>query len=287
MAPRPYWTGTIRLSLVVLPVQIFSAVNASGNVRFHQVHKPSGQRVRHQNIVPGIGPVEREDIVKGYEYSKGEYVLIDPEELKDLRLESKNSFSITEFVDRSEIEAVYFDEPYYVVPDGDGAQEAFAVVREALRVEEKVGLGQIVVAGRERIAALQPYDKGMLLQTLRYAEDLKKAREFFSDVDDAKVDKDQLALARQLIEQKAASFAPDKFKDHYEDAVRDLIQRRMKGKRVHIEPEAKKGGGEVIDFMDALRRSLGKSGGEKRAAAPAKARSGRTARKRAETRRRA
>jgi DNA end-binding protein Ku len=286
MAPRPYWTGTIRLSLVVLPVQIYSAINSSGNVRFHQVHKPTGKRVRHQNVVPGVGPVEREDIVKGYEYSKDQYVLIDPEELQDLRLESKNSFAIVQFVDRTEIDAIYFDDPYYVVPDGEGAQEAFAVVREALRAAKKVGLGQIVVGGRERIAALQPCSKGMMLETLRYDEDLKKAHEFFSGIEVVKVDKDQLSLAGQLIEQKSAPFEPEKFKDRYEDAVRDLIQRRMKGKRVHIEPEAKKGG-EVIDFMEALRRSLGKSGAVKRAA-PAKAggRSGRS-RKRAETRRRA
>jgi len=285
MAPRPYWTGTIRLSLVVLPVQIFSAVNRSGNVRFHEVHKPTGKRVRHQNVVPGVGPVEREDIVKGYEYSKDQYVLIEPDELRELRLESKNSFAIVQFVDRSEIDAIYFDDPYYIVPDGEGAQEAFAVMREAMRAEKKVGLGQIVVGGRERIAALQPCNKGMMLETLRYDEDLKKAREFFGAIEEVRVDKDQLELARRLIEQKAGAFEPERFKDHYEDAVRELVQRRMKGKRVHIEEEPKKGG-EVVDFMDALRRSLGKGGGEKRAAKPQQTRTSR-ARKRGESRRRA
>lgn len=283
MAPRPYWTGAIRLSLVVLPVQIYSALNRAGDVRFHQVHKPSGKRIRHQNVVPGVGEVEREDIVKGYEYSKDKYVLLEPDELKELRLESSKTFSVVQFADRNEIDAIYFDDPFFVAPDGEAAQEPFAVIRDSLRAARKVGLGQIVVGGRERIAALQPCGKGMLLETLRYAEDIKKASEFFSGVDAVAVDKDQLALAKQLIAQKSAPFDPDKFKDHYEDAVRDLIARRMKGKRVHIDAESKKGG-EVIDFMEALRRSLGKAGSSRKAE-PSKGR--KPARKRSETRRRA
>jgi len=286
MAPRPYWTGAIRLSLVVLPVQIFSALNRRGDVAFHQIHKPTGKRVRHQNVVPGVGPVEREDIVKGYEYAKDQYVLLEPDELKDLKLESADSFSVIQFVDRNDIDAIYFDDPFFVTPDGDAAQEPFAVMREALREARKVGLGQIVVGGRERIAALQPCGKGMMLETLRYENDLKEAEDFFADVDKVTVDKDQLTLAKQLIEQKAGKFDPAKFKDHYENAVRELINRRMKGKRVKVEPEAKKSG-EVIDFMEALRRSLGKGGGRKAArAAPARKTRKSTA-KRSQARRRA
>lgn len=269
MAPRPYWTGAIRLSLVVLPVQIFSALNRAGEVGFHQIHKPTGKRVRHQNVVPGVGPVEREDIVKGYEYAKDQYVLLEPDELKGLKLESADSFAVVQFVDRNDIDAIYFDDPFFVAPDGDAAQEPFAVMRDALRAARKVGLGQIVVGGRERIAALQPCGKGMMLETLRYEEDLKAAHDFFAGVEKVTVDKDQLALAKQLIEQKSGKFDPGKFKDHYENAVRELIGRRMKGKRVKVEPEAKQGG-EVIDFMEALRRSLGKSGGKPASAAPAR-----------------
>jgi len=254
---RPYWTGAIRLSLVVLPVRLYHAVDTRSEVHFHQIHKSSGKRVRHQNVVPGRGAVERDEIVKVYENAKDQYVLLEPEELKAVRLESADSFSIVQFVDRNEIDAIYFDEPYFVVPDGDAGLEAFAVVRDALRAEKKVGLGQIVLSGRERIAALQPCGKGMLLETLRYAEDLKKAGKYFDGMKKVAVDKDQLGLAKKLIEQKAAPFDPERFKDHYENALRELIERKLKskGRRIRTEePEHK--GAEVIDLMEALRQSV-------------------------------
>src|SRR5262245_49227725 len=263
MAARPYWTGAIRLSLVVLPVEIFSAVDPAGDVHFHQIHKPSGKRVRYQKIVEGKGPVENEDIAKGYEISKGHYVVIDPEDLKKLRLETAETFNIVQFVDRSEIDSIYFDTPYFVVPDGEAGQEAFAVIRDALRTTRKVGLGQIAVSGRERMAALQPCGKGMMLETLRYEDDLKKARDFFSDIKDVKADSDQLDLAKKLIEQKSARFEPEKFKDHYESAVRDLIKRKMKGVKLEAEEEEPRRRADVIDFAEALKRSLGKGGKEK------------------------
>jgi DNA end-binding protein Ku len=263
MAARPYWTGAIRLSLVVLPVEIFSAVDPAGDVHFHQIHKPTGKRVRYQKIVEGKGPVENEDIGKGYEISKGHYVVIDPEDLKKLRLETAETFNIVQFVDRSEIDSIYFDTPYFVVPDGDAGQEAFAVIREALRATRKVGLGQIAVSGRERMAALQPCGKGMMLETLRYEDDLKKAQTFFSAIKEVKADSDQLDLAKKLIGQKSAIFEPEKFKDHYESAVRDLIKRKMKGKKIAAEEEEPRRGADVIDFAEALKRSLGKGGREK------------------------
>ncbi|MFM9844536.1 MAG: Ku protein [Dongiaceae bacterium] len=272
MPARPYWTGSIRLSLVVLPVQIFSAVDPAGAVRFHQIHKRSGKRVRYQKIVEGGGPVDNEDIVKGFEISKDRYVAIDPEDLKKLRLETAESFNIVQFVDRNEIDAIYFDEPYFVVPDGEAGQEAFAVIRDALRASQKIGLGQIVVSGRERIAAIQPCGKGLLLETLRYDDDLKNARDFFSGIEDKKADSDQLALAKKLIEQKTAAFAPEKFKDHYESAVRELIKRKSKGRKVAAEEPQPRRGADVIDFVEALKRSLGKGGKGKPAAASAKVR---------------
>jgi DNA end-binding protein Ku len=267
---RPYWTGAIRLSLVVLPVRLYHAVDTRSEVHFHQIHKASGKRVRHQNVVPGRGAVERDEIVKGYEYAKDQYVLLEPEELKAVRLESADNFSIVQFVDRNEIDAIYFDEPYFVVPDGDAGLDAFAVVRDALRAEKKVGLGQIVLSGRERIAALQPCGKGMLLETLRYAEDLKKAGKYFDGMKKVAVDKDQLGLAKKLIEQKAAPFDPERFKDHYENALRELIERKLKskGRRIRTEEPERKGA-EVIDLMEALRQSVGrKSGAVGRASAP-------------------
>src|SRR5262245_6397793 len=270
MAPRPYWTGAIRLSLVVLPVEIFSAVDPAGEVHFHQIHKPSGKRVRYQKVVEGKGQVENEDIAKGYEFSKGHYVVIDPADLKKLRLETAESFSIVRFVDRSEIDSVYFDKPYFVVPDGEAGQEAFAVIRDALRATRKVGLGQIAVAGRERLAVLQPCGKGMMLETLRYEDDLKNARDFFSGIKDVKADSDQLDLAKKLIEQKAGPFEPEKFKDHYESAVRELIKRKMKGKKIAAEEEEPRRSADVIDFAEALKRSLGKDGKESKEKAPAR-----------------
>jgi len=282
MPARPYWSGAIRLSLVVLPVQIFSAVDPAGEVRFHQIHKPSGKRVRYQKIAEGEGPIENEDIAKGFEISKDRYVVINPDDLKKLRLETTQSFNIVQFVDRNEIDAIYFDEPYFVVPDGDAGEEAFAVIRDALRTSRKVGLGQIAVSGRERIAALQPCGKGMLLETLRYEDDLKSARDFFSGIKDVKPDADQLALAKQLIERKTASFAPEKFKDHYESAVRDLIKRKMKGRKITAEEPEPRRGAEVIDFVEALKRSLGKGGKGKATAAgkPKKVAPKRTTRRR-------
>jgi DNA end-binding protein Ku len=272
MPARPYWTGSIRLSLVVLPVQIFSAVDPAGAVRFHQIHKRSGKRVRYQKIVEGGGRVDNEDIVKGFEISKDRYVAIDPEDLKKLRLETAESFNIVQFVDRNEIDAIYFDEPYFVVPDGEAGQEAFAVIRDALRASRKIGLGQIAVSGRERIAAIQPCGKGMLLETLRYDDDLRNARDFFSGIKDKKADSDQLALAKQLISQKTAAFAPEKFKDHYESAVRDLIKRKSKGRKLAAEEPAPRRSAEVIDFVEALKRSLGKGGKGKASIAASKAR---------------
>jgi DNA end-binding protein Ku len=269
--PRPSWSGAIRLSLVVLPVAIYRAVDVRGEVRFHQIHKPTGKRVRHLNVVPGQGAVDREDIVKGYEYSKDQYVLLEPDELKALRLESADSFSIVQFVDRNEIDSIYFDEPFFVVPDGDAGMEAFVVIRDALRATQRVGLGQIVLAGRERIAALQPCGKGMLLETLRYAEDLKQAEDYFAGIKNVSVDKDQVGLARKLIEQKTAPFDPERFKDHYENALRELIDRKLKskGRRIRAEEPERKGA-EVIDLMEALRQSVGRKGGDNRREAPAK-----------------
>jgi len=272
MPARPYWTGAIRLSLVVLPVQIFSAVDPAGAVSFHQIHKPSGKRVRYQKIAEGEGPIDNEDIAKGYEISKDRYVVIDPDDLKKLRLETAQSFNIVQFVDRNEIDAIYFDEPYFVVPDGDAGQEAFAVIRDALRASRKVGLGQVAVSGRERIAAIQPCGKGMLLETLRYEDDLKNAHDFFAGIKGIKPDSDQLALAKQLIAQKSGPFKPERFKDHYESAVRDLIKRKMTGKKIAVEEPEPRRGAEVIDFVEALKRSLGKGGKEKVTTAVRKAR---------------
>lgn len=267
---RPYWSGTIRMSLVVLAVNVFRGVDPKADVRFHQLHKPSGKRIQYQKVAEGEGVVDKSDIVKGFEYRKGRYIVVEPEELKALKIESNNTLNIVRFVDRNDIDSIYIDEPHFVAPADEAAVESFAVVRDALRAERKVGLGQIVLSGRERIAALQPCGDGMLLETLRYADDIKQAGKFFAPVKRVKADKDQLELARRLIEQKSGAFEPEAFKDHYEKAVREMLEAKRKHKDVVAAEPPPRQGAEVIDLMDALRRSV-KGGGRKAPTAHQKA----------------
>lgn len=268
---RPVWTGTIRLSLVSIPVNVFTGLDREGDTHFHQIHRQTGKRVRYQKMVPGVGPVEQADIVKGFEFEKGQYIVVEPDELKALKIESSDSFVIGRFVERSEIDSIYFNAPYFVAPAEEGAMAGFAVIRDALRAERKVGLGQIVLSGRERLACLQPCGKGMLLETLRYKDDLKATEPFFAPIKDVKAAKDEIDLARKLIEQKSGSFDPAAFEDHYDDAVRDLLEEKRKGKKiVSPEPEEdERKSAEIIDIMDALKRSLAGKAAPKKPAKPA------------------
>jgi DNA end-binding protein Ku len=283
---RPYWTGTIQLSLVSLPVNVFTGVDRAGEVHFHQIHKPTGKRVRYLKVVPGVGEVKPADIVKGYEYEKGHYAIVAPEELKALRLETTNTMPIVRFVDRREIDAIWFDAPFFVAPAEDSAVDAFIVIRDALRAARKIALGQIVLGGRERIAALQPCGRGMLMETLRYPDDIRAKDALFAPIAERKPDKEQLDLAAMLIERKSGPFAPGDFKDHYEQAVRALLEEKKKGHKVVApEDEAPAGGGaEVIDLMEALRRSVKGAAPAVRAARPG---GGKASRARARSRRKA
>ena len=256
MAPRPYWKGHIRLSLVSFEIQLYAASRAAREFPLHQIDKKSGERIRYQTIVPGKGPVPRDEIIKGYEYEKDHYVLIEPEELEKLKLESKHTIDLVQFVDTHDIDVLYFDRPYYVAPSGELAEEAFRVVRDALRQTKKYALGQIVLAGRERIAALKPCGKGMLLETLRYGEEVREAESYFSDVVDKPADEEQIELAKQLIKQKSSKFKPEKFKDHYDDAMRELIKAKLGDKHAKKVIEEKRPTAQVINLMDALKKSL-------------------------------
>jgi Ku protein len=191
MAARAYWQGQIRLALVSIPVEIFSATKSGATVAFHQIHEPSGKRIKYEKVVPGIGPVDTDEILKGFEYKKGEYVLLDEEEIEGVKLESKKTLELTQFVDAHEIDAIYFDKPYYVVPADDLAEEAFIVLREALRSRKKVGLGQLAMRGREYVISLKPCGRGLVLETLRYTDEVNKAASYFRDIDDAKPDADR------------------------------------------------------------------------------------------------
>lgn len=260
MAARAYWQGQIRLALVSIPVEIFAATKSGPQIAFHQIHEPSGKRVRYEKTVPGLGPVKPEDIVKGFEVSKGDYVLLDAEEIEAVKLESKKTLELTQFVDASDIDVLYYERPYYVVPADDLAEEAFIVLREALRKTRKVGLGQLAMRGREYIVSLKPCGRGMILETLRYADEVNRAQNYFRDIDDGKPDADLLDLAETLINKKTAAFKPDGFHDRYVDALERLIEKKKKSKGRRVIEDADdspaKGGSNVIDLMAALKKSV-------------------------------
>ena len=272
MAARAYWQGQIRLALVSIPVEIYSATKSGATVAFHQIHEPSGKRIKYEKVVPGLGPVDPEEIIKGFEYEKGHYVLLDEDEIGAVKLESKKTLELTQFVEFSDIDPIYYDKPYYVVPADDLAEEAFIVVREALRKSKKIGLGQLALRGREYIVSLKPCGRGMVLETLRYADEVNKASPFFRDIPDEEPQEDLLDLATTLIEKKTGKFDPAAFHDRYVDALKDLIERKKRGKTIQAEeePAQPSRGSNVVDLMAALKRSLEKPGDKPPAKAPAK-----------------
>ena len=262
MAARAIWRGQIRLALVSIPVELFPATRSGAQIQFHQVHEPTGKRIKYEKVVPGVGPVDRDEIVKGYEVSKGHYVLLDPEEIESVKLESRRTLDLVEFVDEDDIEPMYFDKPYYVVPADDLAEEAYVVLRDALRAAKKVGVGQLAMRGQEYVVALKPFDRGLVLETLRYADEVNKASGFFRDIGDHKPDPDLLDMASMLIERKAGEFDPREFHNRYVDALHRLIEEKQKkkGEKIIEDPDADAGppkGSNVIDLMAALKKSLG------------------------------
>ena len=233
MAARPIWRGQIRLALVSIPVEIYSATRSGAAIQFHQVHEPTGKRIKYEKVVPGVGPVALDDIVKGYEVSKGHYVLLDPEEIESVKLESRKTLDLVQFVDVNDIDAMYYEKPYFVVPADDLAEEAFVVLRDALRSAKKIGVGQLAMRGQEYVIALKPCGKGMLLETLRYAEEVNKAQSYFREIEDREPDADLLDMAAMLIERKSGKFDPSEFHNRYVDALKGLIEekQRKKGER--------------------------------------------------------
>ena len=219
MAARAIWRGQIRLALVSIPIELFPATKSGAQIQFHQVHEPSGKRIKYEKVVPGIGPVDRDEIVKGYEVSKGHYVLLDPEEIESVKLESRRTLDLVEFVDEDGIESMYFDKPYYVVPADDLAEEAYVVLRDALKAANKIGVGQLAMRGQEYVVALKPCGRGLLLETLRYEDEVNKSTGFFRDIGDNKPDPDLLDMASMLIERKAGEFDPKEFHNRYVDAL--------------------------------------------------------------------
>jgi DNA end-binding protein Ku len=256
---RPYWSGQIQISLVSFGVKLFPATEAKSEIRFHQLSRKSGERIKHQKVSEEEGPVEKGDIVKGYEYRKGEYVTIEPDEIEHLRIPSRHTMVVSQFVDFDEIPPAFFEKPYFVVPEDDVQAEAFAVVRKALQSTKKVALGKIAFGGREHLVAIAaPSDDkfpGMMAYIMRYAEELRDPATYLDDIKKATVDDDQLALAKELIKRKTAKFVPDKFKDDYETALRAMVEAKVNNAPLPKEEPARKTG-KVINLMDALRKSV-------------------------------
>lgn len=261
MAARAYWQGQIRLALVSIPVEVYAATKSGATIAFHQIHEPSGKRINYEKVVQGIGPVDRDEIVKGYEVSKGNYVLLDDDEIEAAKVESRKTLDLVQFVDAGEIDVFYFEKPYYVVPADDLAEEAFIVLRDAMKAAGKVGIGQISVRGRETLVSLKPCGKGLVLETMRYEDEVRRAQEYFKAIPATKPDKALLDLATTLIEQRAAPFEPAEFHDRYVDALKKLIAKKAKskGKKIleDVEEPMDARGSNVIDLMAALKKSVG------------------------------
>jgi len=259
VAPRAYWKGYLKLSLVSCPIALFPATSEREKISFHQVNKETGHRIRYKKVDAETGDeVDNAHIVKGYEIAKGEYIEVEPDELEAVAIESKHVIDIDEFVPRNEIDELYLRDPYYIVPDGEVGQQAFAVIREAIRKEGMVALGKVVFTSREHIIALEARGKGMLGMTLRYPYEVRDEREYFETVEDEKIPKDMIDLAVHIVGTKTGHFKPQQFKDEYEDALKDLLRRKQKGEK--IERPKERAPSNVINLMDALRQSL-KAGG--------------------------
>ena len=273
MPARPIWKGQIRLSLVSIPVELYSATKTSEKIAFRQIHEPSGKPIHYQKVVAGIGPVDVDEIVKGFEYEKGHYVLLDEEDLDKVKLETKKTFDLVAVRRRLRDRAALFRQALRGrAPTDELAEDAYRVVRDALKETQTVGLGQLSMRGKEYLAALKPCGKGMTLETLHYADEIRKVDSFFKDIKAAKADEELIAVAEELIERKTAPFDAAAFKNHYTAALRELINERRKGKapKVETEEEARPRGDNVIDLMAALKRSLDRQGAieEREAAGP-------------------
>jgi DNA end-binding protein Ku len=265
--PRPYWSGQIQISLVSFTVKLFVATESKGEVHFHQISRKTGERVRHQKVLASAieqapdeasDPVAKNDIVKGYEYSKGQYVTIEPEEIEHLRVPSKHTVEVTQFVDLNDLAPEYLEKPYFVVPENDLQTEAFAVVRRALEKTKKAALGKIAFGGREHVLAITaaPDGAGMMAYTMRYQEELRDPAEYFRDIKKVAINEDSLELAETLIKKKAAKFDPSKFVDGYEVALKELVEAKVNHAPIPKDEAPAPKRNNVVNLMDALRKSL-------------------------------
>jgi DNA end-binding protein Ku len=264
---RPYWSGQIQISLVQFGVSLFTATESKSQMSFHQISRSTGERIRHQKVLQSTvesdesaPAVVKDDIVKGYEYSKGQYVIIEPSELENLRVPSKHTIAVSQFIDLKELNPEYLEKPYYVVPENDAQAEAFAVVREALLKSGKAALGKVAFSGREHIVAVAPAgpeSRGMMAYTLRYQSELRNPAEYFRDIKQTEINEDALEMAEALIAKKTSKFDPGKFEDGYETAVRELVEAKVKNLPIPQDEPVRPQPAKVINLMDALRKSIG------------------------------
>ena len=263
MAPRAYWKGSLRLSLVTCPVALYPASTAVGKTRFHMINIETGNRLKQQMVDAETGDVvEGDQKGRGYELSKGKYVEIDKEELDAVQIESNHTIDIDSFVPKDEIDQRYLNHPYYIAPDGKAGVDAFAVIRDAMKDQDRVALARIALTNREHVIAIEPFGKGLLGTTLRYPYELRDADDYFDGIKNPKISKDMIELAGHILDTKAAHFDPSKFKDEYEDALRKLVKRKAAGKTIETaEPEERPTN--VINLMDALKQSLKERRGAK------------------------
>lgn len=275
MAARAYWQGQIKLALVSIPVEVYPATKSGAAVSFRQIHEPTGKRIHYEKVVTGVGPVDPDEILKGYEVSKGNYVLLEQDEIEAVKIESRKTLDLVQFVEADAIDVLYYEKPYFVVPADDLAEEAYGVLRDALKATKKVGLGQLSVRGREQLVSIKPCGRGLILEVLRYADEVTKAQSYFRSLPDEKSDPDMLDLATSIIDKRTAPFKPEEFSDRYVDALHRLIDKKQKakGKRIIEDAEEPAGhkGGNVIDLMAALKKSASDGGGRARTTSAAKA----------------
>lgn len=267
---RTFWKGHIRLALVTIPVKLVSAEKSEAMPKFNQIDRNSKQRIRYQKVVPGKGEVAKDDIVMGYEIEPGNYVLFEDEELDAVKLSTRHTIELVQFVQAEEIDPVFFNQPYYVLPDGDVAEEGYRVVRDALKEKGRAAIGQLTLRGREHLVALFPLDNGLTIQTLRYETEIKDHAAIFEPISADAGRKDMVQMAEQLIDARTEAFDPSKFKNHYAEALRDLVKTKLAAGGATPVEDNNQGGAKVLDFMEALKRSL-QGGGEAKPDAPAKA----------------
>jgi DNA end-binding protein Ku len=260
MAARAYWSGYVRLSLVAVPVRLYAATSASERVSLHYVDRETGQRVHYQPVIDQDQPIDRARIGKGYEYDKDRYVLIDDEDLKKLKLPTSRTMEIEAFVPEDELDPVYFDRPFYAVPDGDIAVEAYQTILQALDSSKRVAIGRITMSGKERVAALQARGGVLMLTTLRGAEEVRRREDVVPDVETAPAGKAEVELAQRLIKSKSTKFDPKKYPDRYQSALKELVEAKLEGKEIEAPPPQHTA--RIINLMDALKKSVAETGGK-------------------------